>query len=322
MQQHHRRAVARRDIPARQRHPVVGQERCVLLGETAIGRRHRPQARSRQIEHAVPTSCGANEPRATDHERAESTDEAENTGHALRRQAGRCQVEYPMVAPTDLPTVPNPTIAADWRDVAARPSVMTTPQMPERRAAERLAKAENHRVRRCSPFRARRDCRTRRMKTRREAIFSALPSSTPDRCHRAPECVSCGQRGADAKVLSWDLFLCQSTPPSGAISCDEIRQRDHAAHVDAESHEDDAPNCRRDRSRTATTAPQGGAVVMSGWCRARRPLLACDVRGLLVVAVVAVATGVIHDRNHGAFSRSARINRIAGWTSDLRHWRP
>jgi linoleoyl-CoA desaturase len=38
---------------------------------------------------------------------------------------------------------------------------------------------------------------------------------------------------------------------------------------------------------------------------------------LLVVAVVAVATGVMHDGNHGAFSRSARVNRLAGWTSDL-----
>ncbi|MEO8694721.1 MAG: acyl-CoA desaturase [Acidimicrobiales bacterium] len=39
--------------------------------------------------------------------------------------------------------------------------------------------------------------------------------------------------------------------------------------------------------------------------------------GLLIMAVVAIATGVMHDGNHGAFSRSARINRMAGWTSDL-----
>jgi linoleoyl-CoA desaturase len=39
--------------------------------------------------------------------------------------------------------------------------------------------------------------------------------------------------------------------------------------------------------------------------------------GLLVVAVVAVATGVMHDGNHGAFSRSTRVNHMAGWTSDL-----
>lgn len=39
--------------------------------------------------------------------------------------------------------------------------------------------------------------------------------------------------------------------------------------------------------------------------------------GVLVIAVVATATSVMHDGNHGAFSRSARVNRIAGWTSDL-----
>ena len=38
---------------------------------------------------------------------------------------------------------------------------------------------------------------------------------------------------------------------------------------------------------------------------------------VLVVAVVAIATGVMHDGNHGAFSRSARVNRIAGWSADL-----
>ena len=38
---------------------------------------------------------------------------------------------------------------------------------------------------------------------------------------------------------------------------------------------------------------------------------------LLVVAAVATATNVMHDSNHGAFSTSARVNRIAGWSSDL-----
>lgn len=38
---------------------------------------------------------------------------------------------------------------------------------------------------------------------------------------------------------------------------------------------------------------------------------------LLVVASVATATNVMHDGNHGAFSTSARVNRIAGWSSDL-----
>jgi linoleoyl-CoA desaturase len=38
---------------------------------------------------------------------------------------------------------------------------------------------------------------------------------------------------------------------------------------------------------------------------------------VLVVALVAVATGIMHDANHGAFSTSKRVNRIAGWSSDL-----
>jgi linoleoyl-CoA desaturase len=39
--------------------------------------------------------------------------------------------------------------------------------------------------------------------------------------------------------------------------------------------------------------------------------------GVLVVAATATATSVMHDGNHGAFSPSARVNRIAGWSSDL-----
>jgi linoleoyl-CoA desaturase len=38
---------------------------------------------------------------------------------------------------------------------------------------------------------------------------------------------------------------------------------------------------------------------------------------LLVVAAVATATNVMHDGNHGAFSASARMNRVAGWSADL-----
>lgn len=37
----------------------------------------------------------------------------------------------------------------------------------------------------------------------------------------------------------------------------------------------------------------------------------------LVVASTATATGIMHDGNHGSFSRSTRVNRIAGWSSDL-----
>jgi linoleoyl-CoA desaturase len=38
---------------------------------------------------------------------------------------------------------------------------------------------------------------------------------------------------------------------------------------------------------------------------------------VLVIASVASATSVMHDGNHGAFSTSKRVNRIAGWSSDL-----
>jgi linoleoyl-CoA desaturase len=38
---------------------------------------------------------------------------------------------------------------------------------------------------------------------------------------------------------------------------------------------------------------------------------------VLVVACVATATSVMHDGNHGAYSRTARVSRIAGWSSDL-----
>ncbi len=38
---------------------------------------------------------------------------------------------------------------------------------------------------------------------------------------------------------------------------------------------------------------------------------------VLVFAVTAIATGVMHDANHGAFSRSKRVNRVVGYTLDL-----
>jgi linoleoyl-CoA desaturase len=37
---------------------------------------------------------------------------------------------------------------------------------------------------------------------------------------------------------------------------------------------------------------------------------------VLVVACVTAATSIMHDGNHGAFSRSWRVNRLAGWSSD------
>jgi linoleoyl-CoA desaturase len=56
----------------------------------------------------------------------------------------------------------------------------------------------------------------------------------------------------------------------------------------------------------------------SGLVLADVPLLvrlACAA--LLVVAVTAVATGIMHDANHGAFSSSRRVNRGMSWSLDL-----
>jgi linoleoyl-CoA desaturase len=39
--------------------------------------------------------------------------------------------------------------------------------------------------------------------------------------------------------------------------------------------------------------------------------------GLLVVAVVAVGTGIMHDANHGAFSGSRRTNRVVSYSADV-----
>src|SRR6476620_6183813 len=38
---------------------------------------------------------------------------------------------------------------------------------------------------------------------------------------------------------------------------------------------------------------------------------------MLVVAVVAIGTGIMHDANHGAFSRSRRTNRVVSYSADL-----
>jgi linoleoyl-CoA desaturase len=38
---------------------------------------------------------------------------------------------------------------------------------------------------------------------------------------------------------------------------------------------------------------------------------------VLILAATSMATGVMHDANHGAFSRSSRVNRVMGYTLDL-----
>ncbi len=46
-------------------------------------------------------------------------------------------------------------------------------------------------------------------------------------------------------------------------------------------------------------------------------LLRLVLAALLVIGCVAIATSVMHDGNHGAFSRRRGLNRLAGWSSDL-----
>ena len=46
-------------------------------------------------------------------------------------------------------------------------------------------------------------------------------------------------------------------------------------------------------------------------------LLRVICAAMLIIAVVATATSIMHDANHGALSRSARINRVLGCSADL-----
>lgn len=46
-------------------------------------------------------------------------------------------------------------------------------------------------------------------------------------------------------------------------------------------------------------------------------LLALPLAAVLVVAVIATGTCVMHDANHGAFSESKALNRVVGYSSDL-----
>jgi linoleoyl-CoA desaturase len=50
---------------------------------------------------------------------------------------------------------------------------------------------------------------------------------------------------------------------------------------------------------------------------ARGPLLALPFAALLVVALIATGTSVMHDANHGAFGASQRLNRVLGYSADV-----
>lgn len=90
----------------------------------------------------------------------------------------------------------------------------------------------------------------------------------------------------------------------------------------------DLPACRPNPAelRRAWWQMRGKAVTI-GVCSvvsylglvliARGILLAFLLAGALVVSLIATATCVMHDANHGSFAKSARVNRVAAHTADV-----
>jgi linoleoyl-CoA desaturase len=81
---------------------------------------------------------------------------------------------------------------------------------------------------------------------------------------------------------------------------------------------DEIRSARRRLHAKAVVIAVLGAGSYWGLVVANSPILvrfACAA--LLVLASVGVATGIMHDANHGAFSRSRRVNRIVGCSLDL-----
>ena len=78
---------------------------------------------------------------------------------------------------------------------------------------------------------------------------------------------------------------------------------------------------RRGRRRLSGKAAAIGALAGSSYTVLVFAPVALPVRVLaalvLVFAVVAIGTGVMHDANHGALGRSRRINHLVGYSSDL-----
>jgi linoleoyl-CoA desaturase len=50
---------------------------------------------------------------------------------------------------------------------------------------------------------------------------------------------------------------------------------------------------------------------------AHGPLVAMLLAGVLVIALIATSTSVMHDANHGSFAKSAGINHALGYTADI-----
>jgi linoleoyl-CoA desaturase len=50
---------------------------------------------------------------------------------------------------------------------------------------------------------------------------------------------------------------------------------------------------------------------------AHGPLLALPLAGVLVISLIAIATCIMHDANHGAFGRSRALNHTLGYSADL-----
>ena len=50
---------------------------------------------------------------------------------------------------------------------------------------------------------------------------------------------------------------------------------------------------------------------------AHGPLVAMLLAAVLVLALIATSTSVMHDANHGSFAKSARVNRVFAYTADV-----
>jgi linoleoyl-CoA desaturase len=91
---------------------------------------------------------------------------------------------------------------------------------------------------------------------------------------------------------------------------------------------DDLAACRPsgDELRRSTRRLRGKAALVAALSLfsyvglvffARGPLLALPLAAVLVIALIATGTSVMHDANHGAFGASQRLNRTLGYSADV-----
>jgi linoleoyl-CoA desaturase len=83
----------------------------------------------------------------------------------------------------------------------------------------------------------------------------------------------------------------------------------------------DGAQLRRARRRLHGKSVIIGALTVGSYLglvfAAHGPLLALPLAAILVVALIAVATSVMHDANHGAFGRSQGLNRTLAYSADV-----